>query len=250
VRITGSHWYTEIHPFWLLPTFFPDETGYTYSLTNSFLPSSLSVPSSLLPFLPPSGTSGWTRGLMLAKQLLYHLSHSPSPVCIANFWDRILLFAWLAWTANCLFVLLSAPGMTGTHHCAQPLVEMGVLLTFCLGWPQTLILLIFAFQVARNTGFSHCAWASLFLFKLQIILVILLRYHFFLCFWFPLNGVSWNYLIWCFFSSLFSPLRQVISLSGYLFTEVSFLELVFVSTFYCLCEENMLETEQPQLWGK
>jgi hypothetical protein len=35
-------------------------------------------------------------------------------------------------------------------------VEMGVSQTFCLGLPQTMILLIFTFQVAGITGLSHC----------------------------------------------------------------------------------------------
>jgi hypothetical protein len=31
----------------------------------------------------------------------------------------------LAWTSIFLFMLSAAVGMTGAHHCAQPLVEMG-----------------------------------------------------------------------------------------------------------------------------
>jgi hypothetical protein len=35
------------------------------------------------------------------------------------------------------------------------ILEMGVLLTICPGWPQTTILLISASQVARITSISH-----------------------------------------------------------------------------------------------
>jgi hypothetical protein len=36
-------------------------------------------------------------------------------------------------------------------------VEMGVRISFFLGWPQTLILLIYASWLAGITGVSHCA---------------------------------------------------------------------------------------------
>jgi hypothetical protein len=36
----------------------------------------------------------------------------------------------LAWTTILLFVLPFTDGMTGTYHCVQPFVEMGVLQTF------------------------------------------------------------------------------------------------------------------------
>jgi hypothetical protein len=50
-------------------------------------------------------------------------------------------------------------GMTSVHHHTQLLVEMGVSLTFCTGWPWTLILLISASWVAGITGMSHHAWS-------------------------------------------------------------------------------------------
>jgi hypothetical protein len=37
----------------------------------------------------------------------------------------------------------------------EPLVEMGILRTICLGWPPTVILLISVSQVASITGLSH-----------------------------------------------------------------------------------------------
>jgi hypothetical protein len=41
--------------------------------------------------------------------------------------------------------------------------DMGVLLTFCLGWPQTEILLISASQVAGIIDIYHYAWLVFFL---------------------------------------------------------------------------------------
>jgi hypothetical protein len=60
----------------------------------------------------------WAQSFELAKQLLYHLSHTFSPFCSGY-------------------------------------VEDGVLGTICLGWPQTTVLLISASQVARITGVSR-----------------------------------------------------------------------------------------------
>jgi hypothetical protein len=57
----------------------------------------------------------WTQGFALATKILYHLSHTSSPLCSGYFGD-------------------------------------GVLGTICLGWPQTTILPISASQISRNTG--------------------------------------------------------------------------------------------------
>jgi hypothetical protein len=48
----------------------------------------------------------WTQGLTLSRQVLHHLSHTPSSCCIGYFWNRILLFLRPAWTVIFLFVLL------------------------------------------------------------------------------------------------------------------------------------------------
>jgi hypothetical protein len=44
---------------------------------------------------------------------------------------------------------------------------MGVFLTFCLGRPQTAILLISTSQIAGIAGMYHCAQPFLFHFNLQ-----------------------------------------------------------------------------------
>jgi hypothetical protein len=59
-----------------------------------------------------------TLGFMLAKQALYHLSHTSSSFCSGYFEDSISQI-------------------------------------ICLGWPRTVILMISAFQVARIIGVSH-----------------------------------------------------------------------------------------------
>jgi hypothetical protein len=64
------------------------------------------------------GTGVWTQGFPKAKQELYCLSHTSCPLCSGNFGD-------------------------------------GAFWTICLGWPQTMILLISASQIARITGVSH-----------------------------------------------------------------------------------------------
>jgi hypothetical protein len=45
--------------------------------------------------------------------------------------------------------------MTGAHHCAQLLIEMGSCEPFALGWLQNMILLISASQVTRIIGVNH-----------------------------------------------------------------------------------------------
>jgi hypothetical protein len=60
----------------------------------------------------------WTQGFMPAKQVLLHLSHILSPFCSGYF-------------------------------------RAGVWWTICLGWPQIILLLISASQVARLTGMSY-----------------------------------------------------------------------------------------------
>jgi hypothetical protein len=48
--------------------------------------------------------------------------------------------------------------MTDAHHHAWLSHWDGVLLAFCTGWPQTMILLISASQVAVITDVNHWVW--------------------------------------------------------------------------------------------
>jgi hypothetical protein len=71
---------------------------------------------------------------VLARQALYDLSHFPSPaLVIFEIWSHFM--SVLVWTIILLFVLPAVAGMTGMHHCAQSLVEMGSCDIFCLDWP-------------------------------------------------------------------------------------------------------------------
>jgi hypothetical protein len=69
-----------------------------------------------------------TQGFMLAKQVLYHLSHTSSPFWSGYFRD-------------------------------------GVSLTIFPGWPGTSILPISASQIARITGVSHGACLRMSFYK-------------------------------------------------------------------------------------
>jgi hypothetical protein len=69
------------------------------------------------------GTGVWTQGFVLAKQVLYYLSHASSPFCSGYFEDRIF---W----------------------------------TICPGWPWISVLLLSASQIARIIGMSHWHSAS------------------------------------------------------------------------------------------
>jgi hypothetical protein len=49
-------------------------------------------------------------------------------------------------------------GITGVQNRTWLIGSYDVLLTFCPGQPRTMILLIFAFQVARITRIHHDVW--------------------------------------------------------------------------------------------
>jgi hypothetical protein len=69
---------------------------------------------------------------VLARQALYHVSHSANLFALLIFKMGSHFMTWLAWTIMLLFVLPHVAGRTGVHHHAQPLIEMGVSQTFCL----------------------------------------------------------------------------------------------------------------------
>jgi hypothetical protein len=63
---------------------------------------------------------------MLPTKAFYHLSHATSPfLFICCFFDSM---GWL-------FFMLGLAWTAGTHHRAQPLIEMQSCELFCLGWP-------------------------------------------------------------------------------------------------------------------
>jgi hypothetical protein len=49
----------------------------------------------------------WTWGFVFARHMFYCLTCVLSPFCFGCIWDRVLFFAWLAWTMILLFTLLA-----------------------------------------------------------------------------------------------------------------------------------------------
>jgi hypothetical protein len=140
------------------------------------------------PFFFFCSTGDWTQDLILARLALYHLSHASSPLCFSFggfFWQcwglisglwlaRKVLTAWA--TLAILFALVifetvlvfcwGWPGPRPSYFMLlgwQAWTAMSshwlrwgsVWWTFCLGLPQTAILLISSSQVARILGMSH-----------------------------------------------------------------------------------------------
>jgi hypothetical protein len=86
-------------------------------------------------------------------QALYHLSHAPSPLSLGIFSDRVFHFLPGARLDHKPLTYIShISGMTGLF------VEMGISLTFCLGWSQSAILPVSTSLVARISSVSH--WAQ------------------------------------------------------------------------------------------
>jgi hypothetical protein len=66
-----------------------------------------------------SSTRVWTPGLTLARQGLYHLSHSTSPFYLGYFEDRILSLPMLIWTLILLFYASQVARITSISHQCQ-----------------------------------------------------------------------------------------------------------------------------------
>jgi hypothetical protein len=79
---------------------------------------------------------------MLARQELYHLSYVPSPFAFSLFFKQgLILLLWL--TSDC-YPPTSTFWVLGTHRPVPPCSACfwdRVLLTFCLGWTWTVIIL-------------------------------------------------------------------------------------------------------------
>jgi hypothetical protein len=111
----------------------------------------------------------WTQALVLANQVLYHLSHSVSIEYLS--WDRVLLYAQAGLDSILLFVLPHVHEMTGTPLC--PAIGWnGVSWTIFSGWLQTTILPISASQVAMITGGSQCTQLHYFFLILKLIIIV------------------------------------------------------------------------------
>jgi hypothetical protein len=104
------------------------------------------------------GAGVWIQGFVLSGLGLYHLSLAPSPFCLSYFLDKVLLLSQGGLGHHPPLCASHGAGMTGVSHHTQFFVELGVLLTFCPGWPQTAILLISTYWVAGIIDMSHCIW--------------------------------------------------------------------------------------------
>jgi hypothetical protein len=74
-------------------------------------------------FFFPGGTGVWTQGLALSRQ-------------VSAFFALVILVVYALIGLDLSPPIYSSPvaGMTGTHHCTQPLIEMGGgLMNFSLG---------------------------------------------------------------------------------------------------------------------
>jgi hypothetical protein len=123
-----------------------------YSSKNAFLShqaARLFFPLAVLGFEP--------RALMLARQVLYHLNHNSSPFCLCYFSNGILCLCpgWPGWQSSYLHFL-----HCWDDRCDPPCPSFigwdGLLWTFCLSWPWTMILPI---RLPHSWDYrrGHCA---------------------------------------------------------------------------------------------
>jgi hypothetical protein len=98
-----------------------------------------------------SGTVVWTQGFDLARQVLYHLRHAPSPFCFSYFSDRVSYFlprADLRLKSSYTGLPLSW-NHKYTPPCSASWLRWG-LANFFPDWPWLSIFLIFTSWVAKD----------------------------------------------------------------------------------------------------
>jgi hypothetical protein len=100
---------------------------------------------------------GLNSGPMLARQTVYHLSHTPTLFTSGIFPSIVLHF--FVWQLDCDPPIYPSgvAGITDMHNHAQFIDWNRVLLTFCLGWPWTVVLLVSA-SVTKITGMNQSTW--------------------------------------------------------------------------------------------
>jgi hypothetical protein len=113
--------------------------------------------------LTAQGGSGvWIQGFSLAKQTLYHLSHTCSPFLFMLFWrwgvSRTICPDW-SWSISLPISASQVSRITGVSHqcltCVGYLWDKVLLyLINKVGWTQLMILMISVSWVARITGVS------------------------------------------------------------------------------------------------
>jgi hypothetical protein len=99
------------------------------------------------------GAGVWTQGLMLAREVLYHLSHTFNSFCFSYFLYRISTFC-LGPTSDCdppTYASQVTRVIITCHHI-WPVCWIGVLLTFGPEWPWILTLPIFTSYSGGELG--------------------------------------------------------------------------------------------------
>jgi hypothetical protein len=87
----------------------------------------------------------------------------PQPFLLGYFSDRVLCF--LSRSALDCYPPTHVAGITDMHHYVQLIFLDSFSLTFWLGWPQIMVLLISTSWVAGITGMNHWAQPSLWHFR-------------------------------------------------------------------------------------
>jgi hypothetical protein len=115
------------------------------------------------------GNGIWTWGLALAR---YGLIHSTpfSFFCLDYFSNSLVIFAQgRLWTMIFLSMLPHSrdhKDHSREHYYVWLVCWYGISLTFCLGWPWTMILLFSTSSVAGITGMNYYIWLTLNILKL------------------------------------------------------------------------------------
>jgi hypothetical protein len=106
-------------------------------------------------FLIFGGTGVWLQGLALARQVLSHLSYSPSPFCFSYFLDRLSHFCLgLALHQDPPTCTSQITEITRMYNHSQIVCWEGDL-TFFPDWPWTAVPPISTFLVDKITDICH-----------------------------------------------------------------------------------------------
>jgi hypothetical protein len=127
------------------------------------------------------------------------LHHSPNPFALVIFEIGSCFMPQPTWDLDPPIYAFHIAGVTGGVPTTSSFYWLrwgGVLWMFCLGWPQTLIILISASQVSRIKGVNHHTWLPFFFFyNLKIIKTWTAPKFLFVMFLNLINSQSWRYFI-------------------------------------------------------
>jgi hypothetical protein len=145
------------------------------------------------------GTKFWSQGLLLTRQILYHLNHSPTPFTLVAFEIGSCFIPELAWTVIFLFICVARMTDVLPHPSFYWLGYVS--LTFCLDWPCTTVLLISTYRMARILISTLPGYHDLHSFCLVLTWSLLYQMNIAtpVCFMIPF---SWNIIFFLFTFSL------------------------------------------------